>query len=134
MIYVENQIFTKVYDAIINEYPDAFVTGVFVPAPPKFPCVFFAMSDSAYYRNSIDSSHMENHDAIEFDVEIYSNSSSSKKTECYEIAGIVDDVMSSLNFTRMELMPIPNIADATIYRLKGRYRAIVGKDETLYRR
>lgn len=134
MINVENQIFTKVYDAIIAEYPNAFVTGVFVPVPPKFPCVYFTMTDNAYYRNSIDSSHMENHDAIEFDVEIYSNLSSGKKSECYNIAGIVDDVMSSLNFSRMSLMPIPNIADATIYRLKGRYRAVVGKDETLYRR
>lgn len=134
MIYVENQIFTKVYDAVIAEYPDAFITGVFVPVPPKFPCVYFTMTDSAYYRNTIDSASMENHDAIEFEVEIYSNLASGKKTQCYDIAGIIDEVMSALNFTRMGLMPIPNIADATIYRLKGRYRAVVGKDETLYRR
>lgn len=134
MIYVENEIFTEVYNAVITSYPNAYVTGVFVPAPPKFPCVYFAMTDNAYYRNSIDSASMENHDAIEFEVEIYSNTTGSKKAECYDIAGIVDTVMTALNFSRMSLMPIPNIADATIYRLKGRYRAVVGKDKTLYRR
>lgn len=134
MINVENQIFTQICDAVIAEYPNAFVTGVFVPVPPSFPCIYFTMTDSAYYRNSIDSGSMENHDAVEFEVEIYSNLASGKKAECYSIAEIIDGVMSSLNFTRMGLMPIPNIADATIYRLKGRYRAVVGKDETLYRR
>ena len=134
MIYVENEIFTKVYDAVTATYPNAFVTGVFVPSPPTFPCVYFAMSDNAYFRNSIDSGSMENHDAIEFEVEIYSNSADGKKTQCYEIAGIIDGLMESLNFTRMGLMPVPNIADATIFRLVGRYRAVVGKDETIYRR
>lgn len=134
MINVENQVFTEVYNAVITEYPDAFVTSTFVPAPPKFPAVFFSMTDNAVFRNSISSSEMENHAAVEFELEVFSNLTSGKKAQCYDIASVVDEVLAGLNFTRTGLFPVPNLADSTIYRLKGRYRVVVGKDETLYRR
>ena len=39
-----------------------------------------------------------------------------------------------LNFTRTMLEPVPNQDDATIYRMLGRYRAVISKEKTIYRR
>lgn len=46
----------------------------------------------------------------------------------------IDDLMMGLNFTRKMLEPVPNQDGATIYRMLGRYRAVVSKNKTIYRR
>ena len=52
----------------------------------------------------------------------------------YAIASIVDEELLKLGFSRTMLNPIPNMEDATIYRMKGRYTAIVSKNHVIYRR
>lgn len=133
MINIENQIFTDVLNAVVAVYPDADVTGVYVPSPSSFPAVYITMIDDAAYQPTADSGDLENHAEITFDVDVYSNAAA-KKAECYDVMSIVDGVFSQLNFTRTTLYPVPNLADATIYRLKARYSAIVGKNEIIYRR
>jgi hypothetical protein len=65
---------------------------------------------------------------------VYSNKKSGKKSECKAIASLIDDEMAALGFSRSMLQPIPNMDDATIYRMTGRYRAVVSKDKIIYRR
>jgi hypothetical protein len=57
-----------------------------------------------------------------------------KKSECKAIAALIDEQMLALGFVRTMLQPIPNLDDATIYRMVGRYSAIISKDEVIYRR
>jgi hypothetical protein len=47
---------------------------------------------------------------------------------------IADKILTFYNFERISTQPVPNAADATIYRMVGRYRGLVGEDGTLYRR
>lgn len=56
-----------------------------------------------------------------------------KKTECRSIMKVVDDMMYQRNFRRISLSPIPNMENATIYRLVARYVAITD-GTTMYRR
>jgi len=42
--------------------------------------------------------------------------------------------MAALGFTRIVLNPVPDMNDATIYRMVARYRAVVSRDEIIYRR
>lgn len=130
MIYIESQIFTKIVEAL----PDIYVAGVYEAVPSAFPAVYVTEVENAVWRNGISSLRQENFAAIEYEVNIYSNKTTGKKTECREIAAVVDGIMESLNFTRRSFTPVPNFADSTIYRVVARYRAIVGQDETLYRR
>lgn len=130
MIDVEAQIFTKVVEAL----PTTYVSGVYEPVPSSFPAVYITEIDNSVWRNGISSSEVENYAAITYEVNVYSNVKGRKKTECREIANTVDGVMKGLNFTRMSMNPVPNLADSTIYRIVARYRAVVGQDETLYRR
>ena len=134
MIDVENEIFSKVAESVRAVYPSAFVSGEYVRTPPKFPFVsLIEMSNTAYDRTQ-SSGGLENHASVMYEVNIYSNKKSGKKSECKAIATLIDNELAALGFSRTMLQPIPNMDDATIYRMTGRYTAVISKDKKLYRR
>ena len=134
MIDAENEIFSIVAKAVRKAYPSVFVTGEYIKAPSKFPHVSLVeMSNTAYDRTQTDGS-LENHASLMYEVNIYSNKTSGKKSECKAIAALIDNELATLGFSRAMLQPIPNIDDATIYRMTGRYTAVISKDKKLYRR
>jgi hypothetical protein len=134
MIDVENEIFSKVAESVRAAYPSAFVSGEYVRTPSKFPFVSLVeMSNTAYDRTQ-SSGGLENHASVMYEVNIYSNKKSGKKSECKAIAALIDNELAALGFSRTMLQPIPNMDDATIYRMTGRYTAVISKDKKLYRR
>lgn len=134
MIDVENEIFSAVSEVVRAAYPDIFMTGEYVKSPSSFPCVSLVEISNAVYRNSSTTSVEENHAAVTYEVNVYSNKSKGKKAQCREIMNVIDTRLAEIGFTRMMLEPVPNMEDATIYRMLGRYRAVVGEDHTIYRR
>lgn len=134
MIDIENEIFTMLKTRLSSEFPGIFVTGEYVAAPPKFPAVSIQEVENDVYRRSQDSGSMENHDMITYEVNVYSNKTSGKKTECKAIAKIIDYELLQKGFTRHMLFPVPNVNDASIYRITGRWMCIVSKDKMIYRR
>ena len=128
MIDCEDEIFTRVASAIRAVYPNAYVAGEYVRAPAKFPCVSVEEKNNAVWRNSRDSSEIEHQVAVMYEINIWSNLKNGKKRECKQIAAVVDEEMRHIGFTRTMLNPLPNLSDATIYRMTGRYQAIVGQD------
>ena len=134
MIDVENEIFSKVAESVRAAYPSAFVSGEYVRTPSKFPFVsLIEMSNTAYDRTQ-SSEGLENHASLMYEVNVYSNKKSGKKSECKEIAALIDNELATLGFSRTMLQPIPNMDDATIYRMTGRYTAVISNDKKLYRR
>jgi hypothetical protein len=69
-----------------------------------------------------------------YEVNVYSNQQTGKKSKCKEIFKIIDNEFQKLGFTRTLKEPIPNLKNATIYRMIGRYTAVVSADERIYRR
>lgn len=134
MIDIESEIFSEISKKVKEIYPDIFITGEYVKSPSSFPCISIVEISNAVYRNSSTTSGEENHAAVTYEVNIYSNKTAGKKAECRAIMNIVDTRLAEIGFTRMLLEPVPNMEDATIYRLLGRYRAVVGIDHTIYRR
>ena len=134
MIDVENEVFTIVSKSVREKYPSVFISGEYVRTPSKFPFVsLIEMGNTAYDRTQTSGS-LENHASLMYEVNVYSNKRSGKKTECKEIATLIDDELAALGFSRTMLQPIPNLDDATIYRMTGRYTAVISKDKKLYRR
>ena len=134
MINVENEIFSRVAKAVRAVYPDIYISGEYVKSPPKFPCVSLVeMDNSAYVRTQTDN-NVENHAELMYELNVYSNKKSGKKSECKAIASLIDNELAALNFSRTMLQPIPNMDDATIYRMTGRYRAVASKENVIYRR
>ena len=56
------------------------------------------------------------------------------KQECRMIADVLDRAMYKLNFTRLSMAFIPNLADRTIYRINSRYQAVADTNNVMYRR
>ena len=134
MINVENEIFNIIAQAVRTAYPDAYVVGEYVKSPPRFPSVSIIEIDNSAYDRTQTSGNLENHADITYEVNIYSNKSSGKKSECKGIASLINNEFATLGFSRTMLQPIPNMDDATIYRMLGRYRGVVSKDNVVYRR
>ena len=134
MLNVENEIYDIVSKSVREKYPSVFMSGEYIRTPSKFPFVSLVeMSNTAYDRTQTSGS-LENHASLMYEVNVYSNKTSGKKSECKAIAALIDNELAALGFSRTMLQPIPNMDDATIYRMTGRYAAVISKDKRLYRR
>lgn len=127
----EDEIFNKAAGQIRETFPGLYITGEYVRAPAQFPAVSIVQRDSAAWRNSRNTSTNETNTAVQYEVNVYSNKHPGAKAECKKIMNRIDEVMTGwgLGFTRTMLMPVDNLADATIYRLVARYSGILGVDE-----
>lgn len=134
MIDIENDVFDYVAERVRERYPSIFLTGEYVKSPSSFPCASIVEVDNAAFRRSQTTEGQENHATLMYEVNTYSNKVKGKKAECKEIMAFIDELLMGLNFTRIMLEPVPNQDDATIYRMLGRYRAIVSRNKTIYRR
>jgi len=134
MIDVENCVFNDVATALRDKYAGIYIVGEYVKTPPSFPCVSLIEMDNRIYSQTEDSGSIENHASLMYEVNIYSNKTVGKKSECKSIAAIIDKRMTALGFVRSMLQPVPNIDDATIYRIIGRYSAVVSKNKIFFTR
>ena len=134
MINIENEVFGSIARAVRSECPGAYVVGEYVKSPSQFPCVSVVEIDNAAYDRTQSSGSLENHADVTYEVNIYSNATSGKKSECKRIASLIDNEFATLGFSRTMLQPIPNVDDATIYRMTSRYRGVVSKDYKIFRR
>lgn len=122
MIDIENQIFTDVKNGFTGT--DYATISIFSEPPekPKFPCVMFFQSDSkpvSHYASRVDI-----HEEVTFTADIYSNKANGAKTECKEIATIIDNTMRVLGFTRISSSPSFSMPDLAKARRVLKYRAI----------
>lgn len=133
MIDIENFVFTKIADMLRHEYPAINITGEFVNEPSSFPHVSIIMTDSTTIKNSIDGSSDYECSALRFEVNVYSNLKSGKKAQAKSIANMIDREFRNMNFVRVALLPMPNLAESGIYRMTGRYSGCCD-GETFFRR
>lgn len=133
MIDIENEIYGSIAQALTKAYPKVTSTSEYVAVPSSFPHVSIVEQDNYMPTERLDSSDTEKFAALMYEVNVYSNKSPGKKAECREIMSFIDKMMYAWNFRRIALSPIPNLENATIYRLVARYRAETDGTK-LYRR
>lgn len=134
MIDIEKDIFNAVSRKVRDEIPDIFMSGEYVKSPPSFPASSLVEMDNSAYTSTQTSTETENHANVMYEVNVYSNKQVGKKSECRKIISLIDKEMAALGFTRTMLQPIPNMDDATIYRMIARYKAVISKDKVIFRR
>ena len=134
MIDIENQVFDRVATRVREQFPDIFIAGEYVNSPSSFPAASVVEMDNSIRETTIDSGSNENHVNVMFEVNVYSNKTSGKKSECKAIIALIDTEMTAMGFERSTLTPVQNEYDSTIYRMVGRYRAAVSTDHKIYRR
>lgn len=133
MIDIESGIFTAISKAVLAKFPKAKMSPETILSPSVFPCVCAEEADNYAVTSTQDSGSNENHANVMYEVNIYSNKVGGKKAECKTILKIIDGVFSDFGFTRTGMNPIP-MNDPTKYRLFARYKAVVSKNKTIYRR
>lgn len=134
MIDIENQVFDRVAKRVREQFPDIFMVGEYVSSPSSFPAASLVEMENSVRESTIDSSSNENHANVMYEVNVYSNKATGKKSECKAIIALIDTEMIAMGFVRSTLTPVPNEYDSTIYRMVGRYRAAVSTDHKIFRR
>lgn len=133
MIDVESKVYTPIAVALRDAFSGIFVSGEYVKAPSSFPHVSLVEMDNCTSADRLDTADEERFSTLMYEVNVYSNKTSGKKSECKKIIGFIDDLMYKMNFKRLSLAPVPNMDDATIYRMTARYR-VETDGENFYRR
>lgn len=121
MIDVETKIYSPIATALKAEYPDIFVTSEPVPTPGKPLVVGIVQQDNYMSIGKLDNSGRERFATLMFQVDVYCNLQTGKKSKCKEVMDFVDQMLFALNATRLALTPIPS-PDTGYYRYTARYR------------
>ena len=127
MIDHENEVFTRVKNAIIAKYPNANIVSVYVNAPAVFPHISIVETDNYDIKDTLDGPFPK-FSASAFKIDIYSNQKDTAKLVCKDIANIADDAFHSMNFFKQSLVPMQNLNDATLYRMTGIYTVVSDKN------
>lgn len=130
---VESKVYTPIAVALRDAFSGISVTGEYVKAPSSFPHASIVEMDNYMSDDRLDTGDTEKFSTLMYEVNVYSNKASGKKTECKEIMKVIDELMYQMNFKRLSLAPVPNMDDATIYRMTARYR-VETDGENFYRR
>lgn len=133
MIDVESEVFSAIAGPLREAFPGIYLTGEYIRQPPSFPHVSIEERDNSVETSLQTSAGVESYAELLVEVNVYSNKTAGKKTECKAILKLVDDLMFKMNFTRISCFPVPNMEDASIYRMTARYRAVTD-GKTMYRR
>lgn len=134
MIQIEMQVLNAVGNAIEAQFEGALVTNYPMLIPSAFPCVAVYEQNNTVDAARADSSHREKFAIVTYVVEVSSNLRVGAKSQAKEILAVADEIMYSLNFSRVGTVSNDAVADASYYRITARYEAIVGADEKIYRR
>jgi hypothetical protein len=134
VIDVEAEIFDKLSTALRSGYNPISIYGEYVKSPASFPCVTIEEKDNYPLERTQTSDNVENHINVLYEINVYSNKKTGKKSQCKEIFALIDTEMEKMGFIRTMLNPIPNLDDATIYRMVGRYKAVISTNKTVFRR
>ena len=133
MIDIETPIFDMMAEQLRNQFTGIKVYGEELLAPSTFPCASIVETDNYTKTNTQDSGSVENHATVVFTVNVYSNKSSGKKSECKAILSYIDDMFINLGFARTTKEHI-TMNNATVCRMIARYTATVSKNLEICRR
>lgn len=127
MIDAENLVFDTVATALRTAYSGIYCAGEYVATPARFPAVTIVEIDNRVLQRM---STLELENAIEstFEINVYSNKTSGKKAEAKAVMDTADTLMKQIGFTRTFREQVPNLADATIYRITARYSGVITYD------
>ena len=129
MIDVENAVFDYCYPSVAPLVPDGCFRSVYVPSPPKFPFATLMEIDNQTDERMRGTALDEEYAVVTYEANVYAVD----KAECRRVMDALDRAMVTLGFMRISLSFIPNLADSTLFRCTGRYRAAADANNVIYR-
>lgn len=130
-----------IYDTLINRLQAKYAwardgkvgfSNDFVIQPEKFPWISICEEDNRTEIKFHDSSREENAVRLTFQVDVWTNSITSKKRDARKLIKAVDEEMLAMGFRRTYLNNDPSIQDVSIYRYIGRYSVICEETDDMF--
>lgn len=134
MIDKVNEIFTGVATVVRAAFDGVKVVGEYTRTPSEFPCVTIDEISNTTVGKLIDNTHDDKFSGVVYRVQVFSNATAGKKTECRGIFNTVDAEMLKLGFRRVTYSTTPEIYSSTIYSITATYEGIISADNYIYRR
>lgn len=132
MIDYENRIYSGLKKALdTSSIGKVSMSTDLSASPTSFPHIAVCEADNSVYDKTIDSGSNENHVKAMYEINIYSNHKTARKTEAKKIFDEVDKYMATLGFTRISKVPI---GTQSLFRIVARYQGIISKKFEIYRR
>ena len=131
MIDIEADIYDYTAKTLRSQFPDLTVYGDYSVTPAKFPCVMLLEADNRILQR-MRTNNIENAVSVMYEANVYSNKPSQKKTEAKAIANAIDVIFNELGFTRTFRQQVPNMKDATVFRIVCRYEAVIDRNLVIY--
>lgn len=125
MIDLESDIYDYVSKALLNAHSNVHVSGEYEPTISEFPAVTITESDNRVVER-MRTTNIENAARVMYETNVYSNKVAGRKSEAKAIANTLDGIFAGINFTRTVRTVVPNMNDATIYRIVCRYEGVIG--------
>ena len=132
MINIFNELYTLFDNALTTYNNEIETASEYTNSPSKYPFASLEEIDNRVYEQTSDSCDVEQHAEVEYEVNIYTQGAT-KKSKCDDIADVVDNLFKEHGLVRTFKNPVPSGDEAT-YRIVMRYRGVVSKDHTIYRR
>lgn len=120
----EAEVFSRIADVLRKKFPKINMTSEYVHEPASFPHVSILMSENVPVTRLMTNGEQEVYSTATFEINVYSNLVSGKKSQCKEVMSVIDDLMYRMNFRRQSMMQLPNAENSSIYRINARYRAV----------
>lgn len=127
MVDIENKVYTRLKTALSGL---AKTSSTYARNPSSFPFVSIEMASNTMAH--LDNADTEKFSICMFEINVYANDKTAKTT-AKDLLQIVDTEMYKMNMERISYSPVPNLEDATIYRLAARYECVTDGNYT-YRR
>lgn len=131
MIDVESEIYTPIARELKAQFAGITVSGEQAREPSRFPFVSIVEIYNVSDKKLMDTADSERYALITYRVDIYSNKTPGRKSECRSIFSVIDGMMYRMNFVRETTKP-PEIDENGIYHIILLYRAETD-GERLYR-
>lgn len=129
MIDVEVDVFDYVYPSVAPLVPEGCFQSVYTPSPSAFPFATLMEMDNQSDANHMSTAMNEEYAVITYEANVYAMD----KIQCREVMNALDTAMTQLNFRRLSMQFVPNLANAIIYRIVARYRAVADANKSIHR-
>lgn len=128
MNYTRNAVYTRIADAITEQYPTAYCTSRYVAKPSSFPACYIHEIDNFRPQQFTQLDFQDNQWESVFEVQAVSNKANTASSEAYAIMAIVKAAFSELYYREFQETSLDSGDRFTII---GRFRRRIGGGDTL---
>lgn len=123
--YTRNAVFDFIYRKVIEQHPDAYISSVYEPIVPSFPCVFIREIGNFSNPSNVTFSGSQDVWTSTFEVQIQSNKIDTPMTEAYAIYDVVKAAFTKLYYV-LQSINVLEEGDSGVFRMVASFRKING--------